>query len=67
MKVCRVCGWRKAKRKGRCDADNQFFRRHGRDRSAAEVMVSYERTLDRIDRVLMNPQVAKANNMRVTP
>jgi hypothetical protein len=52
MKLCRVCGWRKAKRKGRCDADNQFFRRHGRDRTPAEVMTSYERMLDRVARIL---------------
>jgi len=52
MKICRVCGWRRAKRKGRCDADNHFFRRHGRDRTPAEVMRSYERMLDRVAKIM---------------
>lgn len=52
MKLCQVCGWRRATRKGRCAPDNQFLRRHGRDRTPAEVMASYERYLDRLARVL---------------
>ncbi len=50
--MCKVCGWRRATRKGRCAADNQWFRRHGHDRSPAQVMASYERYLDRLARIL---------------
>jgi hypothetical protein len=52
MKLCKVCGWRRATRKGRCAADAQFHRRHGRDRTTNEVMLAYERQLNRLERVL---------------
>ena len=52
MKPCRICGWRQATRLGRCEGCYRFLRRHGRDRTTDEVMRSYERTLDKLARIL---------------
>lgn len=52
MKLCKVCGWRKATRKGRCESCYRFYRRHSRDKTTEEVMRAYERVLDKMARVL---------------
>jgi predicted ATP-dependent serine protease len=52
VKVCQVCGWKRATRKGRCAACYQWRRRHGHDRDVAQVMASYERQLDRVEKIL---------------
>lgn len=49
---CMVCGWQPASRRGRCNACRLFLRRHGRDKTPGEIMRGYERTLDRLDRLL---------------
>lgn len=50
--TCEVCGWRRASRRGRCSVCYQFWRRVGRDKTTDEVMRSYERVLDRVQRIL---------------
>lgn len=52
MKVCQVCGWHRASRRGRCSGCYQFRRRVGRDKTMGEVMRAYERVLDRVERIL---------------
>ncbi len=53
--TCEVCGWRRASRRGRCSVCYQFQRRVGRDKTTTEVMASYERALNRLDRILARP------------
>lgn len=58
MKVCKVCGWQRAWRRGRCSGDYQFRRRTGRDRTPDEVMRAYYRKLDKVARIVARPDVA---------
>lgn len=50
--TCTICGWQRATRKGRCEGCRKFLKRHGRDKTPAEIAASYNRQLDRIGRLL---------------
>ncbi len=56
--TCIVCGWQQVSRRGRCDACRAFARRHGRDKTIAEVEIGWNRAMDRVGRMVI-PQVAK--------
>jgi hypothetical protein len=60
--TCIICGWQPATRKGRCDACRQFYRRHGVDKSVAQVITGWERAVDKA----LSVQVVNQNHMGVT-
>lgn len=53
--TCGVCHIRTVKALGRCPADYSFWRRHGRDRTPDEVVVAFNRRMDRLLRILETP------------
>lgn len=52
MKLCKVCGWQPATRKGRCNACRLHHRRYGVDKTPAQVQRSWNRVFDHVARIL---------------
>lgn len=53
--TCTICGYRRAKVKGRCTSDYHFWHRNGRDRTPDEVMAQFNGKMDRLLRRLETP------------